>query len=142
MEEDTVLGIKRMDHICLVARKLEDRLPMLTQLFGMTEAGRFDNPRAGYNGVTLDIPGSDTQWELLEPSDDESFLARFLNDRGPGLHHVTFQVASVDEATKALKEFGFEPFGGRTYEGYKEVFIHPRDTGGVLIQLYEGDWVD
>jgi methylmalonyl-CoA/ethylmalonyl-CoA epimerase len=131
-----------MDHICLVAWKLEDRVPMLTKLFGMTEAGRFDNPHAGYNGITFDIPGSDTQWELLEPSDEKSFLTRFLNDRGPGLHHVTYQVESVEAATQAMKEFGYEPFGGREYKGYKEVFIHPRDTGGVLIQLYEGDWID
>ena len=73
---------------------------------------------------------------------DVATLRRFLNDRGPGLHHVTFQVTSVDDATKELQEFGFEPFGGRSYQGYKEVFIHPRDTGGVLIQLYEGDWAD
>ena len=83
-----MLGIKRMDHVCMAVWKLDERLPMLTKLFGMKEAGRFDNPQAGYNGVTLDIPGSDTQWELLEPCDDDSFLARFLNERGPGLHHV------------------------------------------------------
>jgi len=137
-----VLGIKRMDHVCMAVWKLDERLPMLTKLFGMKEAGRFDNPQAGYNGVTLDVPGSDTQWELLEPCDDDSFLARFLRERGPGLHHVTFQVESVEQATQALKEFGYEPFGGRSYQRYKEVYVHPRDTGGVLVQLYEGDWSD
>jgi len=135
-----VLGIKRMDHVCMVVAKLEDRLPMLTELFGMKVAGRFDNPSAGYNGVVLDIPGGDAQWELLEPNGDDSFLVRFLKERGPGLHHVTFQVESVEKATKALQDFGYEPFGGRSYERYKEVYVHPRDAGGVLFQLYEGDW--
>ena len=135
-----MLGIKRMDHVCMVVWKLDDRLPMLTELFGMKVAGRFDNPHAGYNGVALDIPGGGAQWELLEPTDDESFLARFLRERGPGLHHVTFEVESVEKATQALREYGYEPFGGRTYEHYKEVYIHPRDTGGVLFQLYEGGW--
>ncbi len=115
---------------------------MLTELFGMTVAGRFQNPESGYNGVTLDVPGGGAQWELLEPSGDDSFLARFLNERGPGLHHVTFQVESVEKATRALEQYGYEPFGGRAYDGYKEVYLHPRDTGGVLFQLYEGDWVD
>jgi hypothetical protein len=56
------------------------------------------------------------------------------------LHHVTFEVASVEKATEALKQYGMEPFGGRNYEKYKEVYVHPRDAGGVLFQLYEGDW--
>ena len=135
-----MLGIKRMDHVCTVVGKLEERLPMLTELFGLTQAGQFDNPDAGYNGVVLDVPGGGTQWELLEPAGEDSFLERFLSERGPGLHHVTFEVESVEKATQALKEFGYEPFAGRSYDQYREVYIHPRDTGGVLIQLYEGDF--
>ena len=135
-----MLGIERIDHICMAVWKLDERLPMLTQLFGMRIAGRFENPQAGYNGVTLDIPGGGTQWELLEPRGDDSFLARFLHERGPGLHHVTFKVKSCDEATQALREFGYEPFGGRSFGDYKEVFVHPGESGGVLFQLYEGDW--
>ena len=139
-EEEQVLGIKRMDHVCMVVWKLEERLPMLTELFGMRVAGRFDNPHGGYNGVVLDIPGGGAQWELLEPASDDSFIARFLRERGPGLHHVTFEVESVEKATQALRERGCEPFGGRSHDTYKEVFVHPRDTGGVLFQLYEGGW--
>ena len=135
-----MLGIKRMDHVCMVVRKLDERLPMLTQLFGMRVVGQFENPEAGYNGVALDIPGGGAQWELLEPRGEESFLTRFLDERGPGLHHVTFEVESVEQATEALREQGYEPFGGRSHDGYSEVFIHPRDSGGVLIQLYEGGW--
>ncbi len=135
-----VLEITRMDHVCMVVGKLNERLPMFTDLFGLKETGRFDNPDAGYNGVVLDIPGGGAQWELLEPSGDDSFLVRFLRERGPGLHHVTFEVESVEKATQALREYGYEPFGGRTSGSYKEVYLHPRDTGGVLFQLYEGGW--
>ncbi len=135
-----MLDIKRMDHVCMVVQKLDERLPMLIELFGMKVLGRWENPQAGYNGATLEIPGSNSQWELLEPSGDDSFLVRFLRDRGPGLHHVTFEVESVEKATAALKQYGMDPFGGRNYENYKEVYVHPRDTGGVLFQLYEGDW--
>ncbi len=96
--------------------------------------------RPATKGVALDIPGGGTQWELLEPLGDDSFLSRFLDENGSGLHHVTFQVESIEKATLALREFGYKPFGGREAESYKEVFIHPRDSGGVLIQLYEGEW--
>jgi methylmalonyl-CoA/ethylmalonyl-CoA epimerase len=126
----------------MVVPKLDERLPMLTELFGMKVLSRWENAQAGYNGATLEVPGSNTQWELLEPSGEDSFLVRFLRDRGPGLHHVTFEVASVEQATEALKRYGMEPFGGRNYEKYKEVYVHPRDSGGVLFQLYEGDFVE
>ena len=135
-----MLGIKRMDHVCMAVWKLDDRLPMLTELLGMKLASRWENPEAGYNGVTLDVPGGGAQWELLEPSGDDSFLLRFLNERGPGLHHVTFEVESVAKATEALQAFGYQPFGGRDYPTYKEIYVHPRDSGGVLFQLYEGDF--
>jgi methylmalonyl-CoA/ethylmalonyl-CoA epimerase len=102
--------------------------------------GRWENPQAGYNGATLDVPGSNTQWELLEPVGEDSFLVKFLSERGPGLHHVTFEVESVEKATEALKQHGLKPFGGRNYENYKEVYVHPRDSGGVLFQLYEGNF--
>ena len=135
-----MLGIRRMDHVCMVVPKLDERLPMLTGLFGMKLVGRWENPRAGYNGATLDVPGGTTQWELLEPSGEDSFLVKFLRERGPGLHHVTFEVESVKKATEALKQYGMEPFGGRYYDTYKEVYVHPRDSGGVLFQLYEGSF--
>lgn len=135
-----MLGIKRMDHVCMVVPKLDDRLPMLTELFGMKVAGRFENPAAGYNGVALDVPGGGAQWELLEPYDENSYLVKFLKEGGSALHHVTFQVESVEQATRAMEEFGYKPFGRRDAEKYKEVYLHPRDSGGVLIQFYEGDW--
>ena len=139
-EEDELIGIKRMDHVCMVVPKLEDRLPMLTELFGMKIAGKFKNPKAGYNGVVLDVPGGGAQWEMLEPDGDDGYLVKFLNEGGSALHHVTFQVESIDVATRAMQEFGYKPFGDRVAATYKEVYLHPKDSGGVLIQLYEGDW--
>jgi len=135
-----VLGIKRMDHVAMVVPKLDERLPMLTELLGMKVVHRFENPQAGYNGIALDVPGGGAQWELLEPRDESSFLTRFLAERGGGFHHATFEVEDVERATAALREYGYEPYSGREHGTYKEVFLHPKDTGGVLLQLYEGGW--
>ena len=135
-----MLGIKRLDHVCMVVPKLEDRLPMLTELFGMKIAGRFNNPQAGYKGVVLDVPGGGAQWEVLEPHSDDSYLVKFLKEGGPALHHITFQVESVEVATKAMEQFGYKPFGGREAATFKEVYLHPKDSGGVLIQFFEGEW--
>jgi methylmalonyl-CoA/ethylmalonyl-CoA epimerase len=133
------LGIKRWDHVCMAVAKLDERLSMLTELFGMKILARWENPAAGYNGATLSVPGSKVYWELLEPAGEQSFIERFLNERGPGLHHVTLEVESVNSATKALRAYGYQPFGGRAFNDYKEVYVHPRDSGGVLFQLYEGE---
>jgi methylmalonyl-CoA epimerase len=131
------IGIKRLDHVCWAVNRLDDALPMLTDLMGMTIEGRFENPEMGYRGVGLRVPGGTGHFELLEPLDENSYLHRFLRDRGPGLHHVTFEVEDADKAAQAIKEYGIEPFGGvQRSHGWAETYIHPKDSGGVLFQFF------
>lgn len=135
------LGIKKLDHVAMAVWNVEEYLPFFTALFGMRVMGRWRNEGEKYAGVTLDLPGVGVQWELVEPAFDDSFLTRFLKERGPGLHHVTFEVEDVERAAEILRRRGIEPFGGvRTGSTWKELFIHPRDSGGLLIQLFEGYW--
>jgi methylmalonyl-CoA/ethylmalonyl-CoA epimerase len=130
------MGIKRLDHVCWAVRKLDDALPMLTELMGMTEEGRFENPQMGFRGVGLRVPGGTGHFELLEPLGDDSYLHRFLQERGPGLHHVTFEVEDIEQAAQAMREYGIEPFMGvQRSQGWAETYIHPRDSGGVLFQF-------
>jgi len=134
------MGVKRLDHVCWAVRKLEDALPLLTDLMGMTIEGRFENPEVGFRGVGLRVPGGTGHFELLEPLGENSYLHRFLEERGPGLHHVTFEVEDAYKAADAIKEFGIEPYGGvNASHGWVETFIHPRDSGGVLFQFYNED---
>ena len=133
-----MLPIKRIDHVAIAAESIDERVRFLSELFGMKPGPRYDNPQDGYNGVELTIPGSDTKWEVIEPAGENSFVTRFLGQRGPGLHHVTFEVTDIEAAAKVLRERGIEPFGMRVEGAWNnELFIHPRDTGGVLIQLYQ-----
>ncbi len=131
------IGIKRMDHVCWVAHRIDDVLPLLTELMGMRVAGRFENEEFGYRGVDLKVPGGTAHFEVLEPLNDDSFLVRFLRERGPGLHHVTFEVEDTERAARAMTEFGIEPYLGvqRTHS-WIETYMHPRDSGGVLFQFY------
>jgi len=131
------IGIKRLDHVCWAVWRLEDALPLLTELMGMRILDQFRSDEEGYRGVTLDLPGGTAQFELLEPLGEDSFLARFLRERGPGLHHVTFEVEDIERAARTIREFGIQPFGGvRRSQGSAETYIHPRDSGGVLFQFY------
>jgi methylmalonyl-CoA/ethylmalonyl-CoA epimerase len=136
------LGIKRVDHVCMAVHKIDDQLAFFTELFGWKEAGRFRNESEGFAGVVLDVPAGDgqrqMQWEILEPLGDNSFIAKFLRERGPGLHHVTLEVENADKAAEALRGCGIDPFGGpRVSYDWKELFIHPKSSGGVLFQLFE-----
>ena len=131
------IGIKRLDHVCWAVRKLEDTLPLLTELMGMRETGRWENEEQGFRGVSLALPGGTAHFELLEPLGEDSFLHRFLEERGPGLHHVTFEVSDIDSAAQAVRDFGIEPFRGvQRGHGWAETYIHPKDSGGVLFQFY------
>ena len=131
------IGIKRLDHVCWAVRKLEDALPLLTELMGMRETGRWENEEQGFRGVSLELPGGTAHFELLEPLGEDSYLHRFLKERGPGLHHVTFEVSDIDSAAQAVRDYGIEPFRGvQRGHGWAETYIHPKDSGGVLFQFY------
>ena len=140
LQMDKTMGIKRLDHVCWAVYHLDDVLPLLTELMGMTVEGRFENPEVGFRGVGLRVPGGTGHFELLEPYDENSYLHKFLKEKGPGLHHVTFEVKDVDKAAEAITAFGIEPFGGvNRSHGWVETFIHPKDSGGVLFQFYHED---
>ena len=97
------IPIKRLDHVCWAVHKLDDALPLLTELMGMKLAGRWQNEEQGFRGVSLEVPGGTGHFELLEPLGEDSFLHRFLEERGPGLHHVTFEVEDIEAAAQAVR---------------------------------------
>lgn len=76
------MGIKRLDHVAWAVRKLEDALPLLTELMGMTVEGKFEDSDVGFRGVGLRVPGGTGHFELLEPYDESSYLHQFLDERG------------------------------------------------------------
>ena len=92
-------------------------------------------------GVTTDIYDTGNgKVELLESISEDSPINKFLDNRGAGMHHVCFEVDDIKSAINELKENNIivlndEPTIGA--EGYKIVFIHPKSTGGVLVELAE-----
>jgi methylmalonyl-CoA/ethylmalonyl-CoA epimerase len=131
------MGVRRLDHVCWAVRDIDDVLPLLTDLMGMTVEGRFENAEVGFKGVGLRVPGGTGHFELLAPYNERSYLNKFLEEKGPGLHHVTFEVEDAARAAAAIEAFGIEPWGGVTRShGWVETFIHPKDSGGVLFQFY------
>lgn len=130
--------IKKVDHIGIAVRSLEKQLPFWAGALGLEVAG-IETVEAEKVKVAM-LPLGPARIELLEPTDDESPIAAFMNKRGAGIHHVTFEVTALAETLKELAARGV-PLAGdapRPGAGGRAVaFLHPRGTGGVLIELVE-----
>jgi methylmalonyl-CoA/ethylmalonyl-CoA epimerase len=86
------------------------------------------------------LPVGESNIELLEPTDEDSGVARYLAKKGPGLHHICLEVDDLGETLQRLKEANVqlideEPRSG--HDGVKLAFIHPKASGGTLVELYE-----
>ena len=93
------------------------------------------------SGVSIARIGPGEQIELVEASRPGSPIERFLERRGPGLHHVAFRVdEELGDVLERLREDGIEPVGEiePASDGRPSVFLHPSSTGGVLVELVEG----
>jgi methylmalonyl-CoA/ethylmalonyl-CoA epimerase len=133
-----IVGLKRVDHVSIAVPNRDKQVEFQERAFGMTVQGSWSDPNDGYDGAVMAIPGSQLQFEVISPARDDSFVARFLRERRPGMHHICCEVESVEAAAAALRENGIEPFGGVINSHWKKhTFIHPRDSGGVLFQLFE-----
>lgn len=145
-----VVGIVTMDHICQAYPDREALARWYADLAGFLPIWQTPiDELPDMADLVLNIPGSSVCWEIIMPRGDDSFIDRFLARNGTSVHHVTFQVADWDAARAALAEHGIEPFddeeGVTDGAAWKHTFVHPKQTGGVLVQLFweeqPGVWV-
>lgn len=133
------LGFKRLDHYAIAVPNADEAVAFHKKLFGLETDHWFNSEAEGFRGAVLDLPQRQAQIEILEPLGEDSFLHPFLASRGPGLHHVTIEVEDIEAAVAYLREeMGVEPLRGIWSDGeWRQIFIHPKDSGGVLYQLFE-----
>ena len=132
--------LKQIDHIAVVVQDMEAALKVYRDALGLPLARVEDVPAEGVKVAFLPMPEGDGEVELVQPTDEESGIARFLAKRGQGIHHICFRVddiqAAMDHVTaNGLQVIEDEPRVGS--QGQKYVFIHPKSAHGVLIELYE-----
>ncbi len=130
-----------IDHLGIAVRSVEEALRFYQQLLGMAVSGREMVVEERVNvamlpaGSAPDAP----RIELLEATDKESAIARFIEKRGPGLHHIALRVDDLESAANRLASAGArilnEPQRGAG--GHRYVFVHPASTGGVLLELIQ-----
>ncbi len=132
------VDLQRVDHVSMAVPDLEKQIAWQQKVFGGEVEGRWEEEHLGYYGAIMALPGSKLKLEMIQPSRPDSFVQKFIDTKRPGMHHICCEVASVEKAAEALRANGIEPFGGVIDSDWKKhTFIHPKDSGGVLFQLFE-----
>lgn len=131
--------VKSLDHIAIATANLDESLALFEKALGIRCDHIEEIPERGIKVAFL--PVGDTRIELVTPLREDSEVSAFLDKRGGGIHHLAFSVDDVDSDVQALKEQGVriaqQPAPGA--HGCRVAFVHPKSTGGVLVELSTAD---
>jgi len=129
----------KIDHIGVAVQSIDRALEFYRDALGIEPSGRVTVEAEKVHVAML--PAGEPRIELLEASEPGSAIARFIERRGEGMHHIALRVPDLDAAVRRLAERGLRlasdgiQAGGA--EGYRYVFVHPKSAGGVLVELIE-----
>lgn len=130
--------IKSINHIAIVVDDIEAALGFWRDDLGL-HLDHVENVPSEKSIVAF-LPLQESEVELVKPTADDTGVARFLENRGPGLHHICFEVDNIDEMLLELRNKGVRLIHEEAVTGTggkKIAFIHPESTHGVLVELYE-----
>jgi len=132
------MKILSIEHLGIAVKDIENRSPFWEHILRIKHT---TTEIVEHEGVKTDIYDTGRgKVELLKSISDDSTIEKFLNKKGEGIHHVCFQVDDIEQAIIELKEKNISIVSEKPSigaEGYKIVFIHPKSTGGVLVELAE-----
>lgn len=130
--------LSTIDHVGVAVESIDAALAVYRDALGMPLVHRETVSTQGVDAALLDV--GDGHIELLEPLSPDTTVGKFLARRGPGLHHVAYRVASIEDALQTLSAAGVRLIdeSPRTgIRGSQVAFLHPSATGGVLTELVE-----
>jgi methylmalonyl-CoA/ethylmalonyl-CoA epimerase len=131
-------GIKRINHIAIVVEDTQESLSFWRDALGIELHELRDVPAEKSQVAFLPLEGSEI--ELVQPTTDDSGIAKYLAKRGQGLHHVCLEVDDIEGMLKQLKAKGIRLINEEprlTADGKKYAFVHPESASGVLVELYQ-----
>lgn len=133
--------IEAIDHVGVAVADLDEAIEFYRKHFGLEAYHTEHNAEQHVHEAMLRVPGdTGTAVQLLAPADGESTIAKFLDRNGPGLQQLAYRVRDVEAASAALKEAGLRllyPEAKRGTADSRVNFVHPKDAGGVLVELVE-----
>lgn len=132
--------LTKINHIGIAVKSLDDSIPFYRDNLGMTFAGIEVVSEQKVRVAMLHV--GESKIELLEPTAEDSPVARFIEKNGAGIHHIAYEVADIGAAIAKLLADGArmideKPRGGA--HGTRIAFIHPKSSGGVLTELCQAD---
>jgi methylmalonyl-CoA/ethylmalonyl-CoA epimerase len=130
--------VLRIDHVAMVVEDLEATLSFWRDGLGL-ELSHIEDVPAEKSQVAF-LPVSGSEIELVNPTSDDSGLKRYLEKRGPGMHHLCLEVDDLESMLKRLKDKGIQLINEAPVDGLggkRYAFIHPKSANGVMVELYE-----
>ena len=129
-----------LDHVGIAVADLDEALKFYEKSFGMTAYHVETNEEQGVREAMLRVGDSETSIQLLAPLSPDSPIGKFLDRSGPGIQQMAYRVDDIDQVSATLRERGVrllyeQPKGGTA--GSRVNFIHPKDAGGVLVELVQ-----
>lgn len=128
--------MKKIEHIGIAVKDLVVSNALFEKLLGVSP---YKQEEVESEGVTTSFFKSDTsKIELLASTDENSVIAKFIEKKGEGMHHIAFEVDDIEQEIRRLKEEGFHVLNEIPKKGADNklvVFLHPKSTNGVLIEL-------
>ena len=128
----------RIDHVGVAVEQIEPALALYAESMEMQLAHREVIEEQGVEAALLDV--GENHVELLAPLGPDTPVGKFLAKRGPGLHHIAYQVTDIDQTLAQLSDAGLELIDSRPrvgIRGSRVAFVHPRSTGGVLSEIVQ-----
>src|SRR5829696_218551 len=131
---------RTIDHVGIAVPDLDEAIAFYAQAFGVQSVHEETNEEQGVREAMLAVGNGDTRIQLLAPLTPESTIAKFIGRSGPGLQQLAFRVADVEAVSATLRERGLRLLYDapkRGTAGSRVNFVHPKDAGGVLVELVE-----
>jgi len=130
--------IGKISHLGIAVQNIEAAAKLYTDVFGLLTAGTEEVPDQKVK--VCFIPIGESRVELLEPTDPEGAVAKFIASKGEGIHHVAYEVEDLEKALAICREKGLRLIDEKPRRGAggaRIAFLHPKSTGGVLVELCE-----
>lgn len=132
------MRVRKVDHVAIAVPSIAEAARLFVDVLGAAFLEGGDYPLRGMRTVQLMLGG--VKLELVEPLDEHSEIRRFLDRHGPGFHHLTIYVDSLDDAIAELEAGGYEVVDtSEVIPGWRETYLRPRSAFGTLLQLVETD---
>jgi methylmalonyl-CoA/ethylmalonyl-CoA epimerase len=129
-----------IDHVGIAVPDLDEAVAFYARVLGVRSVHEETNEEQGVREAMLAVGDGETRIQLLAPLSPDSTIARFLNRSGPGLQQLAFRVDDVEAVSATLRERGLRLMYDaprRGTSGSRVNFVHPKDAGGVLVELVE-----